>query len=511
MSEQNSTLAMMGEQVPPADKGADPAAGQSLSLGEIVAPLLVLAMEAFLIYAVLLLFAGKAEPLLPLWVLLLMFLGFRWLAGGLKRFVQQESEITISRKLRKTMAWTVLICTTLFCLVLCVWGRFYSQSFSLVDPAWFQALNNTFAQVDKDLQILALAILLAIPAGVNYYLFEKSPDVAQLLYKGGMLLFILAAIGLGQNWMGGNPNFWQTFLLLPVFGWLGLTAQALQKARQKCSRHANDLEGGPRRQEQVIFQMMFLLALVVLVALLGMVLIQTDQAANILHPAPTKQFPQGSSSQMQPAPTAPATSPTHSSNPASFLLPALEISLSVIFGLFMGLFILGMIIISLRLWLRRRRGARREKKQRDETKSLWSWSLLLAQIRALFLALFPFLRWHHREARARGKKDRARALPIAPEVRTIREAYHMFLRKAASSGYPRQLDETPHEFRLRLNKQNPQIEPELETMTEAYVSVRYGSSIPHEDEVARINEIWNKLEHLFKETGQQKQIRQSSS
>ena len=73
----------------------------------------------------------------------------------------------------------------------------------------------------------------------------------------------------------------------------------------------------------------------------------------------------------------------------------------------------------------------------------------------------------------------------------------MFLRKAASSGYPRQPDETPHEFRQRLNTQKPQIGPELETMTEAYASVRYGGSVPHADEVARIKEVWNRLERLF--------------
>ena len=37
----------------------------------------------------------------------------------------------------------------------------------------------------------------------------------------------------------------------------------------------------------------------------------------------------------------------------------------------------------------------------------------------------------------------------------------------------------------------------LETMTEAYASVRYGGSVPHADEVARIKEVWNRLERLF--------------
>lgn len=80
-----------------------------------------------------------------------------------------------------------------------------------------------------------------------------------------------------------------------------------------------------------------------------------------------------------------------------------------------------------------------------------------------------------------------------PAVRTIREIYRAFLRKATLHGYPRKKHETPYEFQQRLDEQVPLAEPQLEEITSSYAATRYGGVVPDEAEVAHVRKVWNEL------------------
>ena len=49
---------------------------------------------------------------------------------------------------------------------------------------------------------------------------------------------------------------------------------------------------------------------------------------------------------------------------------------------------------------------------------------------------------------------------------------------AALRGLARKKDETPHEFRQRLDEHLTLSEPELGQLTDAYMAVRYGEAVP---------------------------------
>src|SRR5205807_5630455 len=71
-----------------------------------------------------------------------------------------------------------------------------------------------------------------------------------------------------------------------------------------------------------------------------------------------------------------------------------------------------------------------------------------------------------------------------PRARSIREIYRALLAWASGMGLPRKKDETPYEFRARLNERLLHAEPELGSVTQVYSAIRYGGVIPNEEELA---------------------------
>lgn len=51
--------------------------------------------------------------------------------------------------------------------------------------------------------------------------------------------------------------------------------------------------------------------------------------------------------------------------------------------------------------------------------------------------------------------------------------YQAFLRRSGESGHPRSLSQTPSEFAQRLDSALPEAEPDIETLTTAFIEARY--------------------------------------
>jgi len=81
-----------------------------------------------------------------------------------------------------------------------------------------------------------------------------------------------------------------------------------------------------------------------------------------------------------------------------------------------------------------------------------------------------------------------------PEVATVRQIYRHFLNWAAAGGYPRRLSQTPHEYLFALADLLPESREELAFITQHYVSVRYGNSLPTENELSQLRQSWQKIE-----------------
>ncbi len=107
-------------------------------------------------------------------------------------------------------------------------------------------------------------------------------------------------------------------------------------------------------------------------------------------------------------------------------------------------------------------------------KGLLYWPLALFR---LFLALFGL------------KKSR----PVLPEIASVRQVYRQLLKWASSHGHPRDMAQTPHEYLDTLLGLLPQARADLEFVTSQYVSIRYCSLVPTEDELEELKQSWHRI------------------
>lgn len=87
---------------------------------------------------------------------------------------------------------------------------------------------------------------------------------------------------------------------------------------------------------------------------------------------------------------------------------------------------------------------------------------------------------------------------LSPTEKSIREIYRSLMRKAESRGFPRQRSETPFEFRVRLGKQFPSAETQLEVITKVYTTVRYSNERVDATQENQVIDAWAELEQLWK-------------
>jgi len=83
----------------------------------------------------------------------------------------------------------------------------------------------------------------------------------------------------------------------------------------------------------------------------------------------------------------------------------------------------------------------------------------------------------------------------ASEIITVRQLYRYFLEWTAAKGHPRQISQTPNEFRKMINENSPENHIEVDSITETYMSVRYGSETPDKN---RLSELKLSLQELKK-------------
>jgi len=96
---------------------------------------------------------------------------------------------------------------------------------------------------------------------------------------------------------------------------------------------------------------------------------------------------------------------------------------------------------------------------------------------------------------------------MIPEIASVRQIYRQLLHWIDTKGYPRKMSQTPHEYLYTLVDLLPEAQGDLNLITQQYVSVRYGASLPTEDELHNLRQSWlrirrNRLKKRDKESTQ---------
>jgi uncharacterized protein DUF4129 len=502
------------------------------SIGEILLPFLLAAMESCWIAAI---FIGLAsanlfetsEPLMPLWAPFMLIIGSLLLVYYLGLRTQKKASTHAGEDLRIAAPDTTLFITLIGVLSLfLVWLQVYAQTAFIFDPKWLLSLFNDILLLNghfyEVVSIIGLSFLLGW-RGIRLINHQVEPsNVFRALCLGLGVIIMVIILRTGQASAGVVlHDDAMLLLLIPLFLFLSLAAHALAQVVFIRHSHPTGLQGSIVVQERAIIMVIgsLGLALLLIALLIGgttnpaflasveralaplgvvynwfvgivaaiLVVLATPifWLVSLLHPvtqAPKPPNLHRVQVKGKPAITQLETAFTHT------VVPILSIVLPILFIL--------LIVLLIRWTLRQRRVRQRVKGQnQDVHESLWSWSLFWTQLRAILRSLFA--RFIRRDTTTEGSELVQEEIKGEPAVRSIREIYRALLKKAARRGYPRKRFETPYEFKQRLDEKVPLAEPQLEVITEAYALTRYGGDIPDEAQLELVRSKWVELDQKW--------------
>ena len=504
------------------------------SLGERLLPFLMAAIEACWVDAIFIGLAGlnffqSHDPIIPLWAPFVLIAASQWLSGYLeRRSISAESSLeSDSAGATVTPGISVLFGVMSAITLLIIWSRVYSQATFVLDPRWLLSLLNDVLLLNSNAYlVVGIAALSAYFCwrGVRLSRRQVEPaSVFSVLRLGLIILVVVIIVRAAQESAGMVFHDWLgLFLLVPMFFLLSLAAHSLARAAYVRHSHPVGLEGSAAAQERSIVLILGTFGLAILIlallvdsvanpALLQQVAIPLGAAydwligiiahlivflvtplfwlINLIFAGHKLQSPR---IRLNPL-GGPGNTRTHKPQATPdlilVLIPILRIALPI-------LFIVGVLLL-IRWALRRRRVRMVASKNEDMHESLWSWALFWTQLKAFLRGLFG--RFFSRKTAAVGEQAAPEAITGGQAARSVREIYRLLLRRAADSGYPRKKDETPYEFRQRLDAKTPLAQPRLEIITEVYAATRYGGLEPDESEVAQVRGAWAEIEQKWNE------------
>jgi len=495
----------------------------ALSSGERLLPYLFAAMETCWVDAIMIGLAGSTHAFfLPLWVPFVLIASSSWLANTLE---QGRASATTGSPASFSITFPVvalLVGTTLFSL----WSGIYASSIAFFDPTWLGNLVGDLLLLDPE----ALHIV-GILALVLYFYWRGLRLSHGALEPGSVFNAIrlgvgvmIAVIVLQAAMNTASSNELLLLLLIPLFLVFALTAHALAQTVFVRLTHRSGLQGSVFSQERAILGIItafggILLVISLLVGaiasptfftnaqrifepiavvyntianviafVLTLIAVPIIWLFNLFHFRLTASKIQAQTSQVMCKQHPHAIQCVKNSSSQSSFNPLLLLAIKIV----LPILVLVLLVLIVRLLLRQRRlSVTRRVVEIHE--SLWSWELFLTQLRAFFRALW--LRLFPQQTGETQAQESESDISTEPTARTIREVYRAMLRWATQRGYPRKRDETPYEFRTRLRTLLPFTEPEVSTVTEAYTAIRYGRVVPSEADVARIQQIWQQLQH----------------
>lgn len=505
------------------------------SVGEFFIPTLVAAMETCWIDAILIGLAsinlfGSPEPLMPFWAPFILIGGSQWLLHYTERRAASNTSSQAKDDATTTNSANAMLIGLIFLLALfLIWLHIYAHKAFLLDPAWILALINDILLLNLNFfQVVAIIALSFLFGWRGIHLSQREFEPYHIFRELCLGLGIIIAVILlraGQESTGATMFHYDVTLLLliPVFLFLSLSAHALARVAFIRRTHPAGLQGSVVVQERAIMMVTgsIGLALLVITLILGTTISPTilrdtlaalaplgavyqwlvsafaHLAAIIVTPFfwlaswwfshfpnkfPTIHPPQGPGSNKKIVP------PLSSTSPEVVLASKIIVPVLLLLAIY--------FLLRWALSHRRRRRVGTQRRSLDIHESLWSWSLFWMQfksfLRDLLRRLFP-----QRATQEEKQETWEEITGGEPAARTIREIYRALLKKAAYRGYTRRKDETPYEFKQRLDDKVPIAEPQLEVITEAYALTRYGGNVPDEAEVRRVRGIWTELDQKW--------------
>ena len=139
----------------------------------------------------------------------------------------------------------------------------------------------------------------------------------------------------------------------------------------------------------------------------------------------------------------------------------------------------------------------------DGAERTW-WGRLLAWLRALWRRWQGWGQDVVQQLQERRARQRARGGGLVERLRRfslrslspremVRYFYLSSERRAADAGQPRRPGQTPYEYRQLLDERFPELEPDLEGLTDAFVAARYSAEPVEEEDAQQVKPLWQRI------------------
>jgi hypothetical protein len=76
--------------------------------------------------------------------------------------------------------------------------------------------------------------------------------------------------------------------------------------------------------------------------------------------------------------------------------------------------------------------------------------------------------------------------------------YLSIVRRAGQQGFPRRRHQTPHEYSTTLESNLPQLEEDIETLTQAFIEARYSRHELAPDQEQRVRANWERVKSALR-------------
>ena len=141
--------------------------------------------------------------------------------------------------------------------------------------------------------------------------------------------------------------------------------------------------------------------------------------------------------------------------------------------------------------------------EREGVEKTW-WGRLLARLRSLWQGWRTWRQGVQAQLARRRAERRGTGRPAGvlsrfffpgrlPPRDLVRYFYLSAVRRAAQAGQPRRPGQTPYEYRATLDQQFPELEPDLEGLTEAFVQARYSHRPVPGEQVTAVKPLWQRI------------------
>lgn len=498
-----------------------------VSWSEYLLPAAYAAMEACCIAALLIglasvRFFGLEQPLMPLWSPFLLLLSSSLLGQILKMQAFPQDAYAPRHRLRLNSGTLIALQTILIILV--VWGSRYAGSYTLWQPAWISEASNgllTFQQgAFSMLCVIVISYLLC------YYgtkITRQTIDTGQtkhaLLTRSGVLLIVILLQAVNHN------NDLELLLLIPLFLMCALCTHALAHAIFLRYHHLTGLQNSRHTQDRLLLLTLFPISMLFLMLALAIgliaspslltALLQSLSPIGIIYTwlsyilagvaviilAPMFWLLQTMGFKVQRPKMRPYQSPLQAADmptqPHTTTPPASVTTSATVAGIILLVALL-ILAITLTIVLLRRYRKIQLRTEMENYENLWSWELFWSQVKSFCYSLWLglFARQHEQHeltVTTQPKRSKVKG-EIAYDVRSI---YRAFLEWAAARDIWRHGDETPAEYKRRVDQELALalIEPETRVVTEIYNMARYGQQPADAEEVAQMYASWQNLQH----------------